>query len=324
MTPLDIKLVAAAVGALAMVLLYRKITSIAKLMAILWIGMLVTVCWVIISGALHFNAHLAFSFPPRAFSFTGAFLVGLGSATLYIMYCYLGYYAVCFLGDEVIDAPRTLPRSMIISVMTVAVIFYTTSLSILGVVPWKEAAASQFIASEFMQRIYGNWAGVTIAILILWSAFAATFALLLAYSRIPYAAARDGNFFAIFSRLHREKDFPHYSLLLIGGLTVASSFFGLDEVIKALMMARILVQFVGQIVALAFLRKFRAGVPRPFKMYLYPLPAAVAFFGWAYVFLSTGAEYEAYGLLTLALGGVAFLVLSKKRQSWPFAIPPAG
>jgi amino acid transporter len=240
------------------------------------------------------------------------------------MYCYFGYYAVCFLGDEVIDPPRNLPRSMIISVITVAVIFYTISLSIIGVVPWKEAAASQFVASEFMQRVYGNWAGVTITILILWTAFAATCGLLFAYSRIPYAAGREGNFFSIFSKLHTEKDFPHYSLLLIGGLTVVSSFFALDEVIKALMTARILVQFVGQIVALAFLRKFRPEVPRPFKMYLYPLPAAVAFFGWGYVFLSAGTKYVAYGLLTLASGGVAFLIISKKRRSWPFAVASEG
>lgn len=324
MTPLDVKLVAAGVGVLATMLLYRKITSIAKLMATLWIGMLVTVAWVIVSGALHFNARLAFSFPPRAFSLSLGSLAGLGSATLFIMYCYFGYYAVCFLGDEVIDPPRNLPRSMIISVITVAVIFYTISLSIVGVVPWKEAAASQFVASEFMQAVYGNWAGVTITILILWTAFASTCGLLFAYSRVPYAAARDGNFFSIFSRLHTEKDFPHYSLLLIGGLTVVSSFFALDEVIKALMTARILVQFVGQIVALAFLRKFRPEVPRPFKMYLYPLPAAVAFFGWGYVFLSAGTKYVAYGLLTLAFGGVAFLIMSKKRRSWPFAVASEG
>jgi basic amino acid/polyamine antiporter, APA family len=323
MTPLDIKLVAVGVAVLAILLLYRKITSVAKLVATLWIGMLVTVGWVIVSGALHFNARLAFLFPPNAFSFSfsTSFFVGPGSATLYIMYCYLGYYAVCYLGDEVIDPPRNLPRSMSISVITVAILFYSTSLSILGVVPWKEAAASQFVASEFMQRVYGNWAGVTITILILWTAFAATYALMLAYSRIPYAAAWDGNFFSIFSRLHPEKDFPHYSLMLVGGLTVLASFFALDAVIQALMTGRILIQFIGQIAALAYLRKFRPEVSRPFKMYLYPLPAAVAFFGWVYVFLSAGTTYVLYGFLSLVFGGVAFLIMSWNRRSWPFVVP---
>jgi amino acid transporter len=302
-------------------LLYRKITSIAKLMMTLWIGMLVTVGWVIFSGALHFNARLAFSYPPHAFSFNAAFFMGLGSATLYIMYCYLGYYAVCYLGDEVVDPARNLPRSMIISVTTVAVLSYLTCLSIVGVVPWKEAMQSQFVASEFMQRLYGSRAGVAVTLLILWTAFAATYALILAYSRIPYAAALDGNFFSVFSRLHKQKDFPHFSLLLIGGLSVVASFFDLDQVIKALMTARILVQFLGQIVAVAFLRKYRPEVHRPFKMVLYPLPAALAFVGWTYVFLDAGTKYIVYGLLTLVLGAAGFLFMSRKKRTWPFAAP---
>ncbi len=321
MTPLEIKLVAAGVGVLATILLYRKITSIAKLMATLWIGMLLTVGWIIFSGSLHFNPKLAFAFPPHAFSFSSAFFIGLGSATLYIMYCYLGYYAVCYLGDEVIDPRRNLPRSMMISVITVAIISYLVCLSIVGVVPWKEVTQSQFIASEFMQKLYGNWAGIAVTLLILWTAFAATYALMLAYSRIPYAAALDGNFFGIFSRLHTKKDFPHFSLLLIGGLSVVASFFDLDEVIKALMTARILVQFVGQIIAVAFLRKFRPDVHRPFQMILYPLPAAIAFLGWMYVFCDAGTKYIAYGLLTLMLGCMGFLILSRKKRAWPFAAP---
>lgn len=321
LTPMGVKLIAAGVGVLTTSLLYRKITSIARLMAALWIGMLVTVVWVIVAGALHFNAALAFSFPPHAFDFSVSFFLGLGSSTLYIMYCYLGYYAVCYLGDEVIDPPRNLPRSMIISVSAVALIFLVVSIYIVGVVPWKVAIQSQFIASEFMQRLYGNWAGVTITALIIWSAFASTYAMTLAYSRIPFAAAREGNFFPIFSKLHAEKDFPHYSLLLIGGLSVAASFFALDEVIKALMTARILIQFIGQILALAFLRRYRADLPRPFRMYLYPLPAIVAFIGWICVFMSAGIKYIAYGLLTLVLGGAAFLVMSKGRRAWPFTRP---
>ncbi len=321
MTPLESKLVAAGVGVIATALLYRRITSIAKLMVTLWAGMLVTVGWVILAGFTHFKANLAFSFPPHAFSFNTAFFLGLGSATLYVMYCYLGYYAVCYLGDEVLDPPRVIPRSMVISIACVLLIDFLVCVSITGVIPWKEAMQSQFVASEFMQKIYGNWAGVAITALIIWAAFAATYALMLAYSRIPYAAALDGNFFRVFSKVHEEKDFPHLSLLLIGGLSVAASFFNLADVISALITARILVQFVGQVVAVVFLRRYRPEVHRPFKMVLYPLPAALAFFGWMYVFLDAGTKYIVYGLLTLVLGCAAFLILSKKKRAWPFAAP---
>ncbi|PYV90558.1 MAG: amino acid permease [Acidobacteria bacterium] len=318
-TPLQHKFVAAGAGILATLLLYRKISSIAKLMVALWVGMLVTVGWVILSGLLHFKAALAYSFPPHAFSFGTGFLMGLGSATLYVMYCYLGYYGVCYLGDEVIDPPRTIPRALVISVLAVLVINFLISLSIIGVIPWKEAIQSQFIASLFMEKLYGNWAGVTISLLILWTAFASIYALILTYSRIPYAAALDGNFFRVFGRLHEKKDFPHVSLLLIGGLSVAASFFDLADVISALMTARILVQFIGQIVALVWARKYHPEIHRPFKMFFYPLPCVIALLGWLYVFGNAGMKYIIYGLLTLMGGGIAFLIMTKKTHTWPFA-----
>ncbi len=319
LSPLQDKLVAAAAGLLATILLYRKITSIAKLMVTLWVGMLITVGWVILAGLLNFKPVLAFSFPTHAFSFNTGFFMGLGSATLYVMYCYLGYYGVCYLGDEVIDPPRTIPRALIISVLAVLVINFLLSLSIIGVIPWKEAVRSQFIASLFMEKLYGNWAGIAISVLIVWTAFASIYALILTYSRIPYAAALDGNFFRVFGRLHQKKDFPHVSLLLIGGLSVAASVFDLADVISALMTARILVQFVGQIFAVVFLRRFHPEIQRPFKMFLYPVPCLIALLGWLYIFWNAGAQYIAYGLLTLVAGCVAFLIMSRRTHTWPFA-----
>ncbi|MCI0421633.1 MAG: amino acid permease [Acidobacteria bacterium] len=321
MSPFEGKLVAAGIGVLSTALLYRKITSIARLMLALWIGMLVSVGWVILTGISNFNPELAFSFPPNAFSFSTGFFLGLGSTTLYVMYCYLGYYGVCYLGDEVVDPPRTIPRAVIISVVAVMAINLLFCLSIVGVVPWREVMQSQYMVCEFMQRIYGNWAGIVACLLMLWTSFAGIYALTLTYSRIPYAAALDGNFWRVFAALHPKKGFPHVSLLLIGGLSAAASFFNLAEVINALITSRILVQFVGQIVALWWLRSYHPEVVRPFQMALYPLPSAVALFGWMFVFLSAGYRYIAYGLLTVLAGCAVFLISAKRNQSWPFAIP---
>lgn len=321
MSPFEGKLVAAGIAVLSTALLYRKITSIARLMLALWIGMLVSVGWVILTGISNFDPELAFSFPPNAFSFSTGFFLGLGSTTLYVMYCYLGYYGVCYLGDEVIDPPRTIPRAVIISVVAVMAINLLFCLSIVGVVPWREVMQSQYMVCEFMQRIYGNWAGIVACLLMLWTSFAGIYALTLTYSRIPYAAALDGNFWRVFATLHPKKGFPHVSLLLIGGLSAAASFFNLAEVINALITSRILVQFVGQIVALWRLRSYHPEVVRPFKMALYPLPSAVALFGWMFVFLSSGYRYIAYGLLTVLAGCAVFLISAKRSQRWPFEIP---
>ena len=318
MTPWQVKMAAVGVGVLATFLLYRKITSIARLMVALWIGMLVTVGWLIVSGLFHFNASLAFDFPPQAFTFTRGFFLGLSSSTLFVMYCYLGYYGVCYLGDEVKTPARTIPRAIVISILGVLAINFLVSLSIIGVIPWREVIGSPFVASVVMQRIYGNWAGILMTLLIVWTAFASVYALILTYSRVPFAAAEDGNFFRVFAKLHPSKDFPKYSLLLIGGLSALAGFFDLADVITALLTARILVQFCGQIAALEFLRRFRRDVIRPFRMWLYPLPSAVAFFGWMAIFLNSGGRYIAYGMVTMVLGVIAYLIMARKGRFWPF------
>src|SRR5207342_2731147 len=116
------------------------------------------------------------------------------------------------------------------------------NLSIIAVVPWREAMQSKFIASEFIERLYGARAASAVTALVLWTAFASVFALLFAYSRIPYAAAVNGHFFPVFGRLHPRGKFPHVSLLVIGLLSIGASFWKLDTVISALLTSRILVQ----------------------------------------------------------------------------------
>lgn len=321
MTSLDVKLVAAGVAALSTALLYTRLRFTAKLMLGLWVGILVTVGWIIFAGLSHFNSALAFSFPSNAFSLNNHFFTGLGLTTNYVMYCYLGYYGICYVGDEVARPARTIPRSIILSIVAVLVLDFLFCLSILGVIPWKEVMQSQFIAANFMEKVYGRWAGLTVCLLMIWVSFAGIYAMILTYSRTPYAAALDGNFFRVFAKIHPKKHIPHVSLLLIGGLSVMSSFLSLDEVIKALMTARILSQFLGQIIALDCLRKYRPEVHRPFSMILYPLPSAIAFVGWIFVFVYAGPRFIVFGLLILVLGCMSFLGISRKSRSWPFAIP---
>lgn len=306
--------VAVGVGLLTVTLLYRGISSVGRLLVVLWAGMIVTIAVVLFSGFRRFDSRVAFDFPPHAFDFSKGFVLGLGSAMLIAMYDYLGYYSVCYIGDEVKNPSRTVPRSILISVVVVAVIYLTMNLSIIGVVPWQEAMQSPFVASEFMERIYGRVGGVLVTLLILWTAFASVYALMLGYSRIPYAAARDGFFFSAFSRLHPRANFPQVSLLVLGGGVVGASFFTLDEVIKALITTRIVIQFIAQIAALHWMRKTSSAVST-FRMRLYPLPSLVALLGWISIFAASGREYIVGGMLTLAAGTVAFWVWSYFKKT---------
>src|SRR5262245_49793949 len=234
-------------GVATIFLLYRRIGSIGKITVALWIGTLFTTAVVICLGAAHFNPRTAFDFPPNAFNFSLGFFLGLGTAARIGLYDYLGYYNICYIGDEVQEPERVIPRSVMISLVGVALIYISINLSISGVVPWREFVpadnnpSANYVVSIFIERLLGRPAAVIFTGLVLWTAFASVFALMLGYSRIPYAAALDGAFFRAFAKLHPRKNFPYVSLLLIGMISIVCSFFPLDIVISALIITRIVI-----------------------------------------------------------------------------------
>jgi amino acid transporter len=327
MTVWQTKAVAAAVGVLNILLLYRQIKFIGRLTVSLWIGTMLTTIAVIATGALYFDSAIAFDFPPGAFNFTLGFFLGLGQAARVGVYDYLGYYDVCYIGDEVKNPGRVIPRSVLISVIAVAIIYIAINFSIIGVVPWREfvmAPGAQpppnanYIVSIFMEKIYGTGIASIFTAMVLWTAFGSVFALLLGYSRIPYAAARDGYFFRIFNRLHPRGQFPAVSLILIGVISIIGSLFSLSMVIDALITTRILVQFIGQIFAVTMLRRARPEMPRPYRIWLYPLPNFVALLGWIFIFATSDPLAILFGLGSLLLGIVAFFLWSWRLNKWPF------
>jgi amino acid transporter len=180
--------------------------------------------------------------------------------------------------------------------------------------------ASEFIGSVFMNRIYGPWAAYLLAGLIVVTAFASIYALLLGYSRVPYAAAQDGVFFRWLGELHATKDFPHRSLVLIGTGAIIASFFKLEEVILALMAARILIQFIGHTIALFLIRARRPDIALPVRMWGYPLPAVISLLGYLYVFFSLGFHYILFGIVSIAIGTGAFLAAAWNQRRWPFHV----
>ncbi|MEP7382868.1 MAG: APC family permease [Gemmatimonadota bacterium] len=323
-TPLQTMLVVTGLGVLNVALLYRRITSIARITVTLWIGTILTAAVVIGAGLLHFDPAVAFDFPPGAFNFSLGFFLGLGAASRIGVYDYLGYYDICYIGDEVENPGRVIPRSIFLSTVAVAAIYVAINLSIMGVVPWRDFVpaeshpASKFIVSIFIERLYGRSVATAFTAMILWTAFGSVFALLLGYSRVPFAAARDGYFFRSFARLHPTGGFPTVSLLVLGVLSVLASFVSLGMVIDALITTRILVQFIGQIGAVTLLRRREPDLPRPYRMWWYPVPSLVALLGWIFIFATTPLPVVGAGLGALVLGVVSFGLWSWRGRTWPF------
>jgi amino acid transporter len=316
LNPLQRKLVSGAVVLLVIFLLYRKIETIGKISVLLWTGVITIILWIIVSGFTH--SQVAYSCLPGPHdSFSGiGFSLLLGQASVKTIYSYLGYYNVCHLGGEIRNPSRNIPLSIFISIFGIAILYLCMNVSIVSVIPWQEAVKSDFIVSSFMERIYGTRAAMLATVLVLWIAFASLFAIVLGYSRIPFAAAADGSFFPVFARLHPTKGFPHISLLFIGGVGFLFSFmFKLTDVISAILAMRILVQFVAQAIGVVLLRRRNGTENLPFKMWLYPLPVLFSVMIWLFVFYSTG-RVAVLGLL-LAIGGVLVFYLTRNLWKGP-------
>ncbi|MCI0539562.1 MAG: APC family permease [Verrucomicrobiales bacterium] len=325
MTALQSNLVIVAVGLLTLFLLYRRISHVGTLSVALWVCMLLAIGAVVVTGALHFDPKVAFDFPPGAFHFSLGFLVGLGAAGRIGIFDYLGYFNVCHLGEEVQNPGKNIPRSILISLVAVALIYLAVNLSVIGIMPWREFVPATDppapVVSTLIERIHGSGAATVFTVLVLVTILASVFAILLSYSRIPYAAARDGCFFRVFARLHAEKHFPHLALLFMGGITIVCAFFPLGFVVEAALTTRIIVQFMGQIAAGMILRRRAPDMPRPYRMWLYPLPSLVALLGWFFVLATSGAKPLLVGLVSLGLGVIGFVIWSRFTGRWPFVMP---
>ena len=314
------KLIAIAVCVLITGLLYRDIRSVGRLSIAMWLIVLATVAWIAFAGVTHFDLHRAFDFPPGAFTPSRAFFFGLGGATLIAMYDYGGYNNVCFFAGEVRNPARVIPRSILISVVTVGILYLTMNITIIGVVPWREAMHSTSIVSDFIQRIYGSRAAQAVTVLVLWTTFASVFAVLLGYSRVPFAAASDGRFFPIFARSHPLKGFPTFSVLFIGIASAVACLLNLDVLINALIVIQVMIQFMAQIVAVTLIRRNRPDIQRPFRMPLYPVTSVIAFLGWLYILIASGIPYILSGLGLSGLGVLAYLWQARAKREWPFEL----
>lgn len=314
------KMISGAVVILLTGLLYRKIDAIGKISVLLWSGVIITILWIIIGGITHAHVAVLPSFRATGGATLHALFWGaLGHATVKSMYSFLGYYNVCHLGGEIKRPERNIPLSIFISVIGIAVLYIGMNMSIVQVVPWKEARNSEFIVSIFIERAYGKGAAMIATLLVLWIAFSSLFAVMLGYSRIPYAAAADGNFFPVFSKLHPRKNFPHLSLLALGGVAfVFSLLFRLTDVISAILAMRILVQFIGQAAGLIILRKRNGTSHLPFKMWLYPLPVIFTIIAWIGIFISTGRKFAISGIIMTGIGTIVFLFLRRRKTDTLF------
>jgi amino acid transporter len=313
------KMVSGGVVILIVVLLYRKIDAIGKISIFLWSGVIITMFWIIGGGIVHGNFLEPVQNINSGLNVDYAFVTAIGFASVKSVYSYLGYYNICHLGSEIKNPSKNIPRSMFISILGIAFLYFFMNVSVVSVIPWQQAKDSEFVVSEFMETLLGHNAAIIVTCLILWVAFASVFSATLGYSRIPYAAAEDGEFFKVFAKLHPTKNFPYISLLFLGSVAfIFSMFLKLSEVISAILAMRIMIQFVGQAVGLLILRSKRSPDEFPYKMPLFPVPVFLAIAMWLFILISTGSKLMFSGLIVIFLGTIVYFIKASIQKEWPF------
>ena len=321
LSPGGVRIVAAIFPLILVALLYRRIGALGNISVVLVGGVILGCFWIIFSGLPHLSARRLLDFPPGAFHLNLIFWVGLGHATLYALYDYFGYYNVCYLAEEIRDPGRVIPRAIMFSILAVGTLYVLMTASFLSVIPWRDAIHSPFIASVYIATLQGAAAGKVMTGLLLWIAFSSVFSLLLGYSRIPYAAAMDGNFFRVFARLHPKGQFPYVSLITLGIVASIFSLGHLSEVIGSLVATRVLIQYLPQTVGFFLLRFKSPELPRPFRMWFYPLPGIISLFGWVYVLGTAARKSLIFAFAVFAVGSAAYFVRARMKHEWPFTLP---
>ncbi|CAL4870067.1 Putrescine transporter PotE (plasmid) [Asticcacaulis sp. MM231] len=324
-------LCAAALCLLNTWLLYRNIRKIQIISLITTAIVVVSLLWIIFAGMTHFDARIAFDFPPGAFNMTTGFLMGLGSTTLIAVYDYGGYSNVCMLAGEVKQPRKVIPRSILWAIVLIALLYCGLNLSILGVVPWREAMVSKAVVADFMAHLYGRTGGIIVAILIMIAGWGSAYVVLLGYSRIPYAAALEGKFFKIFAAVHPKGHFPTVSLVVMGVASAIACFLSLNALISVLIVVQTLFQYSFQCLAVILRRKqlqeqfqqdyHLSGTgtdAKPYKMPLFPIPALISLAGWIYIVTTSKLIYIFMGMGLFAIGAAIFLGLAFHQKDWPF------
>ncbi|HUV70513.1 MAG TPA: APC family permease [Terracidiphilus sp.] len=318
---------AAAAACLAMTwLLYRNLKTVTWMAWVMFVGVLVSIAGVIVSGFAHASSLGGFHLPAVPSISAHAAISGLAQGTLLTTYCYWGYYNICFLGGEVRRPEKTIPRAILLSVGFVFAFYVTMNLAVLPSLRDAAAHAAESalvrvrLVAEIAHSAFGSWAGYLMAALIIWTAFASVFSLLLGYSRVPYAAARDGNYFSYLAAVHPKHHIPHRSLVALGVVGAAFCFFSLAQVITMLVITRILLQFFLQQAGVMLLRVQRPELKRPFRIPFYPLPPLVAMAGFLFILLNR--SHALGGLAVAALIGVSgtgiYLIRARRLNHWPF------
>jgi APA family basic amino acid/polyamine antiporter len=255
-------------------------------------------------------------------------LAGMGVALIAVFWAFDGWVYITWISGEVKDPQRNLPRSLVLGLLIVGVIYLSINAVYLYALPMSEIGAQTAVAQAAAVSMFSSGAARWLSFMIAVSCFGAMASCVMSGARVYYAMAEDGVFFRALAQVHPRWHTPVASLVLQGAwaavLVLVLEYADLFTYVMFMMV----LSYVLTVVALFVLRRKLPTVERPYSCAGYPwFPALYVLFGgiWAVNALLEKPKDALIGI-TIVLVGVPFYVYwrrQKRRDSAAKAFPSA-
>lgn len=255
------------------------------------------IAFVILAGILYAHPATASAAPPNVPPLATGFVAALVAA----LWAYDGWNNVGMVASEVRNPSRNLPLSLILGTSLVIGIYILANWAYFRVLTPAEVGAHKLVAAEMMQRIQGPAGAALVSIAAMISIFAALNGSILTGARVPYAAARDGLFFAAAARVHPVFRTPGVSILMMSGWAALLVLSGKYDDLFNFVIFGSWILYAMAAASVFVLRRKRPDLVRPYKTLGYPVVPILFLIGAAALELTTLRDRPAQSLAGIAL-----------------------
>jgi amino acid transporter len=276
------------------------------------LGLLVIVAAALMLGLPATGGHFTPAVPPGSFS-----VAAFGLALVSVLWVYDGWADVSFVGGEVKDPVRNLPRVLIIGTLGIITIYMLANIAYLSVLSVQEIAGSPLVAADVAQRIMGRGGAAFVSVVVMISTFGTLNAVMITGPRVIYATAADGMLFKPLGRVHPRFGTPHISIATVTAIGVVFVLLGtFNQLADAFVTA--IVPFYALAVASVFAFRQRPDYSPAFRVPLYPLVPALFILSTIFLLgnaiLDPSSRWQTLGVLGGIVLGIPVYYMTVGRK----------
>ena len=277
------------------------------------LGLLVIVAAALMLGLPATGGHFTPAVPPGSFS-----VAAFGLALVSVLWVYDGWADVSFVGGEVKDPVRNLPRVLIIGTLGIITIYMLANIAYLSVLSVQEIAGSPLVAADVAERIMGRGGAVFVSVVVMISTFGTLNAVMITGPRVIYATAADGMLFKPLGRVHPRFGTPHVSIATVTAIGVVFVLLGtFNQLADAFVTA--IVPFYALAVASVFAFRQRPDYSPAFRVPLYPLVPALFILSTIFLLgnaiLDPSSRWQTLGVLGGIVLGIPVYYMTVGRRT---------